>query len=100
MIGDPGAIRALARPLRQRAEEIRDLGDRLVAQAHTTSWEGLAAEAMRSAVRHSAAGLRRTAALHDDAADALERHADHVATAQATIRAAVHALKDALGALG
>jgi uncharacterized protein YukE len=100
MIGDPGAIRALARPLRRRADEIRDLADRLVATAVATSWDGLAADAMRGAVRHSADGLRRTAALHDDAADALERHADSVGAAQAAIKRAVEALKDALGALG
>lgn len=98
MIGDPSAIRALARPLRRRADEIRDLADRLVATAAATSWDGLAADAMRAAVRRSAVGLRGTATLHDDAADALERHADHVGAAQTAIRAAVTALKDALGA--
>ena len=99
MIGDPGAIRALARPLRRRADEIRDLADRLVATAAATSWDGLAADAMRGAVRRSAAGLRRTALLHEDAAEALERHAEHVGAAQAAIKAAVAALKDALGAV-
>lgn len=100
MIGDPGAIRALARPLRHRAQEIRDLADRLDRTAHRTRWDGLAAEAMRRAVRGSAGGLRHTAALHDEAGEALERHADHVAAAQAAIRTALSALKDALGALG
>jgi uncharacterized protein YukE len=96
MIGDPSAIRALARPLRHRADEVRALADRLVGTAQATRWEGLAAEAMRGAVRGSASGLRRTAGIHDDAADALERYADDVAAAQAVIRAALDALKKAL----
>lgn len=96
MIGDPSAIRALARPLRRRADEVRDLADRLVGAAQATRWEGIAAEAMRGAVRGSAGGLRRTADVHDDAADALERYADDVAAAQAVIRDTLHALKQAL----
>ena len=99
MIGEPGAIRALARPLRLRAEEIRELAARLTRQADATPWEGMAAEAMRGAVRRSSGALHRTADLHDEAADALERHADRVATALAVIDRALDALKDALGAL-
>jgi len=99
MLGDPGAIRALARPLRHRAEELRELGDQLVGQARSASWEGMAADAMRRAVGGSAHGLRRTADLHDDAAAALERHADRVAAALEAIESALHALKKALGAV-
>ena len=99
MIGDPGAIRALARPLRRRADELHTLSDRLVDQARATSWQGVAADAMRVAVGASANGLRRTADLHDEAADALERHADHVAAALAAIEGTLHALKRVMGAV-
>jgi uncharacterized protein YukE len=99
MIGDPSAIRALARALTRRAEDIHDLAGRVVDQADAVPWQGLAADAMRAAVQHGAAGLRRTAGLHEDAAAALERHADQVAAAQAAIREAVHGLKRVLGAL-
>ncbi len=58
--------------------EIRAEAGRLVARADATAWEGLAADAMRWHTRQRAAALDRTAALHDDAADALERHASAV----------------------
>jgi hypothetical protein len=98
MFGDPGAIRALARPLHERAGELRALSGRLVDQARATSWEGLAADAMRAVVGGSAGDLRRTADLHDEAAAALERHADHIAAALAAIERTLHAHKKALGA--
>ena len=78
MYGDTTRIRALADRLRERAAEIRALADRLVASADRVAWEGLAADAMRHHVRDRAAALRRTALLHDDAADALDRHARQV----------------------
>lgn len=99
MIGDPTAIRALAAALRRRAHEIRDLAEHLVHAADDVAWQGLAADAMRAAARHSAGGLRRTAALHDDAAEALERHAHRVGAVQDALDDAVHALSHALGAL-
>lgn len=100
MFGDPAAIRALARALRRRAEELHDLADQLVDAAETAAWQGLAADAMRAATRHSAGGLRRTAALHEDAAEALERHAHRVGIVHDALERAVHALSHALGALG
>jgi uncharacterized protein YukE len=99
MIGDPTAIRARAHALRRRAQEIRDLAEHLVHTAEETAWQGLAAAAMRGAARDSARGLRRAAGLHDDAADALERHARRVGVVQRALDEAVHALSHALGAL-
>jgi len=98
MFGDPAAIRALARALRRRAEEIRDLADQLAQAAVTVAWEGVAADTMRAAVQSTAGGLRRTAALHDDAADALDRHADGVGLVQDALDAATHAVTHALTA--
>ena len=65
----------------------------------TVAWQGVAADAMRTAVRHSAGGLRRTASLHEDAADALEHHAHRVGVVRDAIDDAAHALAHALGAL-
>lgn len=78
MYGDTSVIRGLARSLRDQAADIRTEADRLVGQADHTHWTGLAADAMRSRARERAATLRRTAALHDDAAQALDHHADEV----------------------
>ena len=78
MYGDTGAIRALADVLRERADDIRREADRLTAAAEAVPWQGLAADAMRRRTHHRSTGLRRTARLHDDAADALDRHAREV----------------------
>lgn len=99
MIGDATAIRALAHALRRRAHEIRDLADQLADTAADVAWQGLAADAMRTAARHGAAGLRRTAARHDDAADALDRHAHRIGVVQDALDSAVDAISHALGAL-
>lgn len=78
MYADTARIRALAEDLRERADEVRDLAARLVTSADRVPWEGLAADAMRHHVGDRAAALRRTALLHDDAAEALDRHAGRV----------------------
>lgn len=98
MYGDTTTIRALAAGLRERADELRDEGHRLAARAEGVPWEGLAAEAMRRHARERTAALRRTAALHDDAADALARHAQEVDRLKeliAAIESRVRALVDA-----
>lgn len=82
MYGDPTKIRALADHLRERADEIRDLATQLVTSADEVPWHGLAADAMRHHVGDRATALRRTALLHDDAAEALDRHAGRVDAAQ------------------
>jgi uncharacterized protein YukE len=78
MYGDTARIRALAAELRDRADEIRELADRLAARAERVPWQGLAAHAMRGNAHQRTAALRRTACLHDEAADALDRHAREV----------------------
>lgn len=100
MYGDPDRIRALARALRHRAEQIRAQADRLAARGDTVAWTGQAADAMRARARAGAGGLRRTAALHDDAAHALERHARAVAGTLEEIERAEHLVTGALHRLG
>jgi hypothetical protein len=78
MYGDTEAIRSLARDLRRLGDDIRGESDRLLAAAQAVPWEGVAADAMRCLARHRAGALRRTAALHDEAAAALDDHADAV----------------------
>ena len=78
MYGDTEAIRGLARGLRRQADEIRCEADQLLAGAEDVPWLGVAADAMRCLARHRVRALRKTAALHDDAASALDDHADAV----------------------
>jgi hypothetical protein len=97
MYGDTTTIRALAAQLRERGDEIRGEAARLATRAGQVSWQGLAADAMREQARVRAAALRRTAALHDDAADALDRHArevDRLKDLIAAIERKVHDLLD------
>jgi hypothetical protein len=68
MYGDTTVIRALARSMRQRADD-------LSGRAESTRWTGVAADAMRRAADDHARGLRLCAAAHEQAADALDRHA-------------------------
>ncbi len=103
MYGDTGTIRALAARLRERAGEIRTEAARLAAHADQVPWEGLAARAMRNHAHERAAALRRTAALHEDAADALDRHArevdrvkDLIAAIERKARGLLSGLKDRL----
>lgn len=95
--GDPGAIRALAARLREQAAEVRSEAERLRGLADAVPWTGRAADAMRERARAGAAGLRRTADLHEDAAEALDRHAAEVERRQAQVAAVerrFHALVD------
>jgi hypothetical protein len=85
MYGDPTAIRRLASGLRELAGEIRAEADRLVSRTDAIGWLGEAGCALRERVRDRALALRRSAALHDDAADALERHAREVERLQRLI---------------
>jgi hypothetical protein len=98
MYGDTSVIRGLARSLRDQAADIRAEADRLLGQAEHTHWTGLAADAMRLRARDRAGALRRTAGLYDDAAQALDRHADEVDRLKdliAAIERRVHQLVDA-----
>lgn len=78
MYGDTEAIRALARTLRRLGDDIRWEADRLLARAEAVPWQGVAADAMRCLARYRVGELRRTAGLHDQAAAALDDHADAV----------------------
>jgi hypothetical protein len=88
MLADPNVIRGLARALRGRAGEIRAQADLLLGHAGAVRWTEQAADAMRARAVDGAGDLRRSAALHDDAAAALERHAAAVEHVQALIHQA------------
>lgn len=75
MYGDSTVIRQRAGELREQAAQIRDQAESLIHLAGSVAWSGWSAEAMRSRCRTGAAGLRRSAGAHEDAADALDRHA-------------------------
>jgi hypothetical protein len=90
MYGDATAVRALAARLRTQAEQIRVEAEQLEDLAARTPWTGLAADAMRASVRVQAGDLRICADLHDDAADALERHAREVDRVKELIGATEH----------
>ena len=78
MLADTDSIRALAAAFRERADELRDEAARLDASATDVAWQGLAADAVRERAHDRTAALRRTAGLHEDASEALERHATEV----------------------
>jgi len=106
MYGDTQAIRGLARTMRGEATALRCEAEALLARAESVQWSGLAADAMRARVGQQVDSLRRTAALADDAAEALDRHADEVDRLKALIvaieqkvMALVTAAKDRLAGL-
>ena len=78
MYGDTTVIRGLARGLREQGQEIQAEADALVGRAEAVPWAGFAADAMRRLAQDHASGLRTCAGLHEDAAEALERHAREV----------------------
>jgi len=107
MYGDTRVLRDLARAMRDQASDIRQEADHLAARAERVPWSGLAADAMRRRSHDRAAALRRTALLHEDAAEALDRHAAEVdrleeliAAVERRVRALVAGARDRLAALG
>jgi len=90
MYGDTSAIRHRARELRRLADEVRADADLLAGRSAAVPWQGLAAEAMRAAAGARVTGLRRAADLHDDAAAALDQHADAVDRVKRLIAAIEH----------
>jgi len=98
MYGDTTVIRALAAGLRDQAADIRSEADRLVARTEAVGWLGRAGDALRERARQRALDLRRSAHLHDEAADALDRLAREVDRVQrliADLERRVHRLIDA-----
>ncbi len=87
MYGDTEAIRGLAHTMRRQGAALRTEADQLLALAEATPWDGVGADAMRLRVRQQTSTLRRTAALADDAAAALDGHADEVDRLKALIAA-------------
>jgi hypothetical protein len=100
MYGDTTTIRALARGLREQGQDILAEADALVGRAEAVPWAGLAADAMRRLAREHAGGLRTCAGLHDEAAEALERHArevDHLKDLIAAVERRVARMVDDVG---
>jgi hypothetical protein len=100
MYGDTSVIRAHARRLHERADDIRAEADALLAAAEAVRWSGLAADAMRRVTREHAAALRGCAETHHRAADALDRHArqvDHVKDLIASIERRALSLVESAG---
>ena len=95
MYGDTTAIRHLARQLRDRADDIEAEAARLAHRVDAAPWSGLAADAMRAQARVRLAGLSRAARLHEEAAEALARHAGAVDHAVAMLEAAARAVQSA-----
>ena len=90
MYGDTEAIRRLARTMRDQGVALRSQAGLLLNRAEAAPWEGFAADAMRARVRAQVGALRHTADLSDDAAVALEQHADEVDRLKALIAAIEH----------
>jgi hypothetical protein len=100
MYGDTTVIRRLAGTLREQGADIRAEAGALVGQAEAVPWTGLAADAMRALSRAHAGDLQACANRHDDAAEALDRHArevDHLEDLIATIERKVVHLIDSFG---
>ena len=90
MYGDTEAIRGLARTMSGQGAALRSEADRLVRRAETVPWQGRAADAMRLRVQGQARSLCGTAGLAEEAASALDRHADEVDRLKALIAAIEH----------
>ncbi len=106
MYGDTRAIRELARTMRTEGTALRAEADALLARSEAVAWTGLAADAMRASVHAQTSALRRTATLADDAAAALDHHADEVdrlkeliASIERTVMSMVAAARDRLAGL-
>ncbi|WP_139979297.1 hypothetical protein [Nocardioides litoris] len=72
--GDTDVLRRRVEQLREQADDVRALADRLVAQTEAVGWTGRAADSMRVRVTERATHLRTAATQHETAADSLERH--------------------------
>ncbi len=104
MYGDTTVVRALARRMRARADDLRTEARELVGRTEAVTWTGLAADSMRSLARDHAHLLQRCADAHEAAADTLDRHAREVDRVKDLIAAAerrvLHLLESTSGGLG
>jgi uncharacterized protein YukE len=98
MYGDATAIRHLAARMRDRADEIRAAAARLAGHIDRVPWHGCAADAMRRHADLRLAALSQTARLHDDAAEALDRHAREVQRLQDLIAGIERKIRDLVDA--
>jgi hypothetical protein len=96
--GDTAVIRALARGMRERAEDLRVEAGELAGRAEAVPWTGLAADSMRRLARDHAHLLQGCADAHDAAADALDRHAREVDRLKELIAAIEHRVLHLVGA--
>jgi hypothetical protein len=85
MYGDTAVGRRRVAQLRERADDIRGLAERLVAQAESVPWHGRAAEAMRTRIKERASHLRAAAEQHELAAETLARHVGAVSEVKGLI---------------
>lgn len=85
MYGDTSIIRQHASNMRTRSGQIRDTAQLLGDRVGGTLWTGWASEEMRELAHRRTTSLRRAADHHDDAARALDRHADEVDRIKALI---------------
>ncbi len=107
MYGDTAVIRRQAGRLREQGLDIRAEGRSLRGRIETTEWVGQAADAMRAAAERRLLHLEATARKHDEAADALERHAvevdrlkEVIAAIERTAQHLVAAARERISALG
>jgi hypothetical protein len=90
MYGDTEAIRGLARSMREEGTALRSEAAMLHHRTEAVPWNGIAATAMRAKVGLQVTSLRRTATLSDEAAAALDHHADEVDRLKALIAEIEH----------
>ena len=94
MFVDTGAVRHLAAELTERAVEIRATATDLHRRIAAVPWHGAAADAMRAHAACRLAALLHAADLHDDAGEALVKHADAVHTALTLLASVVDEVVD------
>jgi uncharacterized protein YukE len=90
---DPRHFDALARQARSRADQLRQRARSLGAAVATMRWESVAATGFRDDADGLLADLRRCADRADHLAEALDRHADVIRTAEAALAHAANAVR-------
>jgi hypothetical protein len=75
---DTSELHAIAHRIRRHADEVRARAAALAARAEQTRWHSAGAAAFRERARCASHAMRTAAGRLDDAADALDRHANRV----------------------